>query len=184
MKFVSRFPNVQEVGEFQDKVKVLTVDSIKSRMLLDEDFLYLDYYIFKDEKNNSFNDSIIEVIKPKSNTAFKPLKINGLPTSDSLAPRVKQKNYELTFRTEEVSLDLDNSFLNPQYQRYSGGTTYPMPGMNVFMKYSVVDLLEDHLIIGGFRISDFFSNEFFSVTLIVKNDSISNTYYSEEPIHI
>lgn len=161
MKFVSSFPNIQEGGEFQDKVKVLTVDSIKSRMLLDEDFLYPDYYIFKDEMNNSFNDSIIKVIKPKSNTAFKPLKINGFPTSDSLAPRVKQRNYELTFRTEEVSLDLDNRFLNPQYQRFSGGATYPMPGMNGFMKYSVIDLLEDHLIIGGFRIADFFSNEFF-----------------------
>ncbi len=143
------------------EVKLLTVDSIKERMSKDSDFLYTDYYIFRDEMDKEFNDSVVEVIKSNSNTAFRPLKINGFPTSDSLARKAKQRNYELTFRTAEVSLDVDNRFLNPQYQRYSGGSSYPMPGMNGFMKYSVADLLEDHLITGGFRISDFFSHEFF-----------------------
>ena len=144
-----------------DNVKILTVDSIKNRMIKDPDFLFTDYYIFRDEMDKQFNDSVIEVVKQSSNTAFQPLKINGFPTSDSLAPRAKQRNYELSFRTAEVSLDVDNRFLNPVYQRFSGGASYPMPGMNGFMKYSIIDLLEDHLITGGFRISDFYSHEFF-----------------------
>ena len=134
-----------------DNVKILTVDSIKNRMIKDPDFLFTDYYIFRDEMDKQFNDSVIEVVKQSSNTAFQPLKINGFPTSDSLAPRAKQRNYELSFRTAEVSLDVDNRFLNPVYQRFSGGASYPMPGMNGFMKYSIIDLLEDHLITGGFR---------------------------------
>ena len=143
------------------KSEVLTVDSIKLRMIRDPDFIYTDYYIFRDEMNKVFRDSIVEVINNESNTAFKPFKISGFPTSDSLAGKAKQRNYELSFRTAEVSLDLDNRFLNPQYQRFSGGATFPMPGMNGFMKYAVMDLMEDYLITGGFRIADFFSNEVF-----------------------
>ena len=142
-------------------VKVLTVDSIKNKMKSDDDFIYTDYYVFRSEMNHNHNDSIVKFIKPKSNTTFKRLNNNRFPTSDYLAPKAKQRNYELEFRTADISIDLDNRFLNPQYQRYSGGLNYPMPGMNGFMNYSVVDLLEDHLLTGGFRISDFFSNEFF-----------------------
>ncbi len=162
--FVKTIPKVDAVNSNKENnqiIKVLTVDSILKNMKLDNDFLYTDYYIFEDEVENNHMDSIIEFIKPSSNTAFKPLMIYGFPTSDSLAPKVKQRNYELVFRTAEISLDIDNRFLNPQYQRYTGGSSYPMPGMNGFMKYSMVDLLEDHLLTGGFRVSSFFSNEFF-----------------------
>lgn len=148
----------------ENEVKVLTVDSVKERMKRDPDFVYTDFYIFRDEMDKSFSDSVVEVLDKESNTTFKPLIVDGFPWSDSLALKVKQRNYELAFRTAEVSLDLDNRFLNPQYQRYSGGATFPMPGMNGFMKYAVTDLLEDYLITGGFRIADFYSNEvFFSV---------------------
>ncbi len=160
-KFLVKEIGLQPKAEKAPEVEVLTVDSIKARMRRDDDFIYTDYYIFRDEMDKAFNDSVVEVIKPESNTAFRPLKINGFPTSDSVATKVKQRNYELEFRTAEVSLDLDNRFLNPQYQRFSGGASYPMPGMNGFMKYAVIDLLEDHLITGGFRIADFFSNEVF-----------------------
>ena len=162
--FIKAIPKVAALNaknESNQIIKVLTVDSILKKMKSDNDFLYTDYYIFQDEVEKKTKDSIIEFIKQNSNTAFKPLIINGFPTSDSLAPKVKQRNYELVFRTAEISLDIDNRFLNPQYQRYTGGSTYPMPGMNGFMKYSMVDLLEDHLLIGGFRVSNFFSNEFF-----------------------
>ncbi|MBO73322.1 MAG: hypothetical protein CMD35_06885 [Flavobacteriales bacterium] len=142
-------------------IHVLTVDSIKQKMKLNEDFLFTDYYVFRNEMDKKNTDSVVKVVKSSSNTAFKSIKINNFPTSDSAAPKVKQRNYELLFRTAEISLDLDNRFLNPQYQRYSGGSSYPMPGMNGFMKYSAVDLLENHLLTGGFRISNFFSNEFF-----------------------
>lgn len=141
--------------------KVITLDSIKNKMLRDPNFIYTDYYVFEDELNKPSSDSIIKVVKSTSNTAFKRLKISSFPFSDSLATKVKQRNYELAFKTAEVSLDLDNRFLNPQYQRYSGGGDFPMPGLNGFMKYAVIDLLEDHLITGGFRLANIFSHEFF-----------------------
>lgn len=147
--------------EDQSETLVLTIDSLKRKITSNPDFFYPDYYIFSDEMEKENNDSVIKVVKDNSNTAFQPLVVNGFPTSDSLATSVKMRNYELLFKTAEISLDLDNRFLNPQYQRFSGGGSYPMPGMNGFMKYAVVDLLEDYLVTGGFRIADLFSNEVF-----------------------
>ncbi len=156
-KFISKVPLVNEVFKEDKVIKVLTVDSIKQKMKINDDFLFTDYYVFKDEMDKEHIDSVVEIIKPNKNTTFRHFKINGFPTSDAMATKVKQRNYEIAFRTSEISLDIDNRFLNPQYQRYSGGTSYPMPGMNGFMKYSVADLLEDHLLIGGIRVSSFFS---------------------------
>ncbi len=176
--FIKQIPKVAVLNaknESNQIIKVLTVDSILKKMKLDNDFLYTDYYIFQDEVEKNHKDSIIEFTKQNSNTKFKPLIINGFPISDSLAPKVKQRNYELVFRTAEISLEIDNRFLNPQYQRYTGGSTYPMPGMNGFMKYSMVDLLEDHLLIGGFRVSNFFSNEFF-ITYLNRKKRLDKQY--------
>ena len=80
-------------------------------------------------------------------------------------------------------INLNNRFLNPQYQRYTGGSTYPMPGMNGFMKYSMVDLLEDHLLISGFRVSNFFSNEFF-LTYLNRKKRLDKQYLFYRGTHI
>jgi hypothetical protein len=150
-----------EIHKEDKSLKVITIDSIRNRIKKDPDFVYTDFYLFQDEMEGRLKDSVIQVEKPNKSSSFQLLSKFGFPTSDSLATKVKMRNYELSFKTAEVSLDLDNRFLNPQYQRYSGGTSYSMPGMNGFMKYSVIDLLEDHLITGGIRIADLLSNELF-----------------------
>lgn len=141
-------------------VKTITIDSIRRRRALDPDYIYTDYYLFSDDVEGE-NDSVIEIVKPNSSKEFVPLVISGFPTSDSVAPKVKLRNYELAFRTRNAGVELDNRFLNPQYQRYTGGGAYPNPGMNGFMKYSVVDLMEDYYVVGGFRIGGLESNEVF-----------------------
>ena len=141
-------------------VKTITIDSIRRKRKEDPNYIYTSYYLFSDDVDGD-NDSVIEVIKPASTKEFIPLIISGYPTSDSLAPKVKLRNYELSFRTQNAGATLENKFLNPQYQRYSGGASYANPGMNGFMKYSVVDLMEDYYIVGGFRIGGFESNEVF-----------------------
>lgn len=141
-------------------VETLTLDSIRNRMKKDPDYVYTDYYLFSNELDGD-EDSVISIVKSKDNQVFIPLTISGYPTSDTAAPRVKIRNYELSFRTKEVGAQLDNRFLNPQYQRYTGGGNFSNPGMNGFMNYSVIDLLEDYSVVGGFRIGDFQSNEVF-----------------------
>jgi hypothetical protein len=150
-----------EVQKGDESLKVFTIDSIRNIINKNPDFVYTDFYLFQDEIKGRLKDSVIQVDKPNRSSSFQLLSKFGFLTSDSIARKAKMRNYELSFKTAEVSLDLDNRFLNPQYQRYSGGTTYPMPGMNGFMKYSVIDLLEDHLITGGIRMADLLSNELF-----------------------
>ncbi len=141
-------------------VKTITIDSIRRKRNEDPDYIYTNYYLFSDDVDGG-NDSVIEILKSIDAKNFIPLVISDFPTSDSLAPKVKLRNYELLFRAQNVGAQLDNRFLNPQYQRYSGVGGYSNPGLNGFMKFSVVDLMEDYYVVGGFRIGGLESNEVF-----------------------
>lgn len=142
------------------KLETITLDSIRLKTKDDPNYIYTDYHLFSNELKGG-KDSVISILKSKDSPVFSPLIIGGYPTSDSVAPRIKIRNYELSFRTEEVAVQLDNRFLNPQYQRYTGGGNFANPGMNGFMNYSAIDLMEDYSVVGGFRIGDFQSNEVF-----------------------
>jgi hypothetical protein len=74
-----------------------------------------------------------------------------------------QRNYKIQYASEYVVTQLDNSFLNAAYQRFSGGGSpiYTNPGLNGLIKIGMTDLLEDRKIVGGFRLGgDLNSNEF------------------------
>ncbi len=73
------------------------------------------------------------------------------------------RNYKIQFSTEYVVSQLDNSFLNAGYQRFTGGSSpvYLNPGFTGLLKIGMTDLLEDHKIVGGVRLSsDLKSNEY------------------------
>jgi hypothetical protein len=74
-----------------------------------------------------------------------------------------QRNYKIQYATEYVVTQLDNSFLNAGYQKFTGGGSpvYMNPGFNGLFKIGMTDLLEDKKIVGGFRIAgDLNSNEY------------------------
>jgi hypothetical protein len=74
----------------------------------------------------------------------------------------KQRNYNTNFSQDYFVSQLDNSFLNNSYQKFTGGGYYMNPGINAFFKIGLSDLFEDYNITGGMRFSgDFNSNEFF-----------------------
>lgn len=74
----------------------------------------------------------------------------------------KQRNYNTSFSQDYFISQLDNSFLNNSYQKFTGGGYYMNPGINAFFKIGLSDLFEDYRITGGMRFSgDFNSNEFF-----------------------
>jgi hypothetical protein len=76
----------------------------------------------------------------------------------------KQRNYNTNYSVDYVVSQLDNSFLNSSYQKFTGGGSpiYLNPGLNAFFKIGMSDLFEDYRITGGMRFSgDFNSNEFF-----------------------
>lgn len=121
-----------------------------------------DNYSFKNEN------------KPQENTTSEN-KINKLTTSNNdtlvnLKPNNKQKslqfptqkNYYTSFYTDYIVNQLDNSFLNNNYQFFnpSGSPIFLNPGFNIMNKIGISDLFEDHRIIGGYRFNFNFDNEF------------------------
>ncbi len=76
----------------------------------------------------------------------------------------KQRNYNLNYSVDYVVSQIDNSFLNSSYQKFTGGGSpiYLNAGLNAFFKIGMSDLFEDYRIVGGMRFSgDLNSNEFF-----------------------
>ncbi|MCC5916696.1 MAG: PD40 domain-containing protein [Cryomorphaceae bacterium] len=68
----------------------------------------------------------------------------------NLPPR---RNYFLSFYQDELTFQMDNTFLNPQYQPYTGRPDPNMlnPGFNGLIRVGAADLLEDYRITLGFR---------------------------------
>lgn len=75
----------------------------------------------------------------------------------------QQRNYFVFFSTDYVVTQLDNSFLNASYQKFSGpGPVFLSPGFTGFFKLGLSDLFDDYKVSGGFRISsDLRSNEYY-----------------------
>ncbi|MCB0395021.1 MAG: hypothetical protein KDD36_00110, partial [Flavobacteriales bacterium] len=72
-----------------------------------------------------------------------------------------QRNYERTFYVNQLVSQLDNNFLNSNYQTFTGGGAIYMSDLNALFKFGISDVMEDYKITGGFRLSgDFSSNEY------------------------
>lgn len=63
-----------------------------------------------------------------------------------------QRIYRLNFSPDNSILQLNNNFINGQYQIFNGGP-YINPGVGVNSKMGIVDLMENHRIYGGYRYS-------------------------------
>ncbi len=60
--------------------------------------------------------------------------------------------YKINFAKDYLLSQLDNNFLFPNYQPYSGpGSIYFNPGVNALLKIGASDLFDDYKILGGVR---------------------------------
>lgn len=84
------------------------------------------------------------------------------PSADSSAHKTetefqlgRQRNYNLNYSVDYVVSQLDNSFLNSGYQKFTGGGSpiYLNPGLNGLFKIGISDLFEDYRIVGAMRFS-------------------------------
>ncbi len=74
------------------------------------------------------------------------------------------RNYNTWFSTDYIVTQLDNSFLNTAYQKYTGPSNgiYLDPGFTGFFKVGMSDLFDDLRIVGAVRLSgDLNSNEYY-----------------------
>ena len=62
----------------------------------------------------------------------------------------QQRNYNLSFFKDQSILQINNAFLNQQYQAYR--PPYQNPGLGGMLMLGISDLFEDHKIYGGIRL--------------------------------
>lgn len=121
----------------------------------------------KEEVKHEEQVKTIEDTKPKTIINTSPADSLKSTKTDSLKKEfklVQQKNYYTNFASDYIVTQLDNSYLNATYQRFTGGGSpvYLNPGVNGLFKVGLSDLFEDYRIVSGVRLStDLHNNEFF-----------------------
>jgi hypothetical protein len=125
----------------------------------------------KDSSEIDINNYTFENEQPKVEKKQEKAKQQGPTLYDSLTAKKdpefqlsKQRNYNTNYSVDYVVSQLDNSFLNGAYQKFTGGGSpiYLNPGLNAFFKVGLSDLFEDYRITGGMRFSfDLNNNEYF-----------------------
>jgi len=125
------------------------------------DAIDIDNYRFEDEQPEyekevvTFEDPKIE---PRDSVAAQ---LDELTREEEEFELPRQDLYRINFTTDYIVSQLDNSFLNQSYQRFAPGLFYSNPGFNGMIKFGIIDLMEDHRIIGGLRFpANFNSNEY------------------------
>lgn len=122
----------------------------------DSNAVDIDNYIFKDDKPTY--EKVEVVIKEKKDVKDTLVKKN----EDFELPN--QYIYKINFISDQIVSQIDNNYLTPMYQRFSGSAGYFQPGINGLFKIGLTDVFEDYRIIGGFRYSgDFSNNEYLLV---------------------
>ncbi len=122
-------------------------------------------------ENNS--SGVIDINNYTFNTVNKPAKKTTPATGNTLDGQTnttnkqknnafqfpQQKNYYTNFAVDQVTAQVDNSFLNQTYQKFTG--YYVNPGLNAFLKIATSDLFEDYRIVAGMRMGLNLNNEYF-----------------------
>ena len=84
----------------------------------------------------------------------------------------KRRNYKVEYFFNEITTQVDFTFLNATYENFTGGGApiFLNPGFNALFKVGVSDLLEDYRIIGGVRLNvNLINNEYLLTFINLKN---------------
>ncbi|MBL7892380.1 MAG: PD40 domain-containing protein [Bacteroidia bacterium] len=139
----------------------------------DSGYVDINNYTFENEKGKSGQrKEEVKKEEPKppvvvGSPAVVSDSLRALAKRDSLKKEFKlspQKNYYINFATDYVVTQLDNSYLNSSYQRFTGGGSpvYLNPGFNGLFKIGLSDLFEDYRIVSGVRLgTNLDNNEYF-----------------------
>lgn len=147
-------------GKPMQTVKVYESPSKTDPQKPDSSKIDINNYQFEGPNNSSKNNPPSTVVNNPPDTLIGDTLVKQ-PLDEFILPIAR--NYKVQFSTEYVVSQLDNSFLNAGYQRFTGGSSpiYLNPGFTGLLKIGMSDLLEDHKIVGGVRLSsNLKSNEY------------------------
>lgn len=113
-----------------------------------------------------------QVDKPKQEKQeIRPVNVIAVNPNDTVIKKQSpefvlpvMRNYNRFYSTDFVVSQIDNTFLNSNYQKYTASPSpiYPNPGFTGLFKIGMSDLFEDYRIVAGMRLSgDLNSNEYF-----------------------
>ena len=129
--------NVSERINFNLKSRLLKPVELKKDT--GTNFINTEHYIFKNEAEKIQKHTVrINNDKNETDTILETLKIPN------------QRNYNLSFFNDNSAIKLSNSFVNGEYQNFTGGP-YISPGIGAVFKLSTIDLFEDRRVFGGIR---------------------------------
>ena len=141
----------------------------------DSDYVDISNYEFEIQKNKPLskqnaveNNNGNKTISDNDKNGQVKLSLSKDSVKSTLSDSIKsvfkpgpQNNYYTNFAIDNVTTQVDNSFLNGSYQPFNGGP-YISPGTSALIKVNMSDLLEDYRIVGGFKIPvDLTSYEYF-----------------------
>jgi hypothetical protein len=104
------------------------------------------------------------VSEMEANTGYNPLGSNSMvKMSNGRIRYASASPYELLFKVDNVSTELDNGLLNSPYVPYHpGDNTVYNPTLNGMMKFGMSDLFRDYRVVAGFRmLATFTGAEYF-----------------------
>ncbi len=138
-------------------VKIVITEQPATPEKKDTSGIDIDNYTFENEpKTNTVTPAPVAITQTSPDTS-------SAKTEDRGFQFPQQRNYFVFFSTDYVVTQIDNSFLNASYQKFTGpGPIFLSPGFTGFFKLGLSDVFDDYKITGGVRISsDLNSNEYY-----------------------
>lgn len=128
----------------QEKINILKPVEIKKEKIdTVSSIIDIKNYVFENEITTPIQRNTIVVSSTKKST------LDSLPEEFKIT---NQRNYNLSFFNDNSGIKLSNSFVNGEYQLFTGGP-FNSPGLGAVVKIGTVDLFEDYKVFGGVRIS-------------------------------
>lgn len=150
-KSLTQTPQAEDV-----KIVINVTEPVKN----DSTEIDINNYTFSNENKKETK----KTVSPSETTETTSVADTSAAARNNEFQLAKQRNYNLNYSVDYVVSQIDNSFLNSSYQKFTGGGSpiYLNAGLNAFFKIGMSDLFEDYRIVGGMRFSgDLNSNEFF-----------------------
>ena len=126
---------------------------------LAEDEVDIFNYVFEDERKDYAYE--------KESVRIQEITPEGTPATDTLIAKTleipKSRGYRLNFATDYVLSQVDNSFTNAFYQKFTTPTSIN-PGISGLIKFGLSDLFEDYKLVGGVRLAFDLQNNDFGVS--------------------
>lgn len=132
------------------KNKIPIIFTKKTTEEIDSNYVNINDYQFYNDKTPTTEKVLVEFKEGAK-------KKRGPKKEKETFKLPRQVLYYVNFTTDYVVSQVDNSFLNQSYQRYTGGG-YQSSGFNALIKMGMIDLFEDYRIIGGYRFPVNFNN--------------------------